>query len=216
MDDSQLKRLLYEADEGVGHPMIADGLAERIRKTAHRRRGMRVVTGAFGIVIAALVIVSIGVSRQYIGEPVDERPTIAQQRAAAVDDIGGAPMAQQQSQDEIARLRAELAALRQELDARTKVIERLQKREKERARLAKAKRRLAQLPDALEEVRAQAEKAALIIVNTADHKYNELKLEESAIADYRRAIELCPKTQWAAVARERLSKIETETQGESL
>ena len=235
MNDDQLKRLLCEADTDAGRPPVAEGLARRVRWVARRRQRRVGTMGAVGGIAVVVVLgVALAVTRPGGVDQVDAVATVAAeggdvvvvdgeggavvdgQGGAVVDGVSGQAVSRRRSQREMVRLRTELAQLRRELDARTKIIERLQEREKQRARLTKARRRLVQLPNALEEVREEAERAALTIVYTADHKYNELNLKESAIADYHRAVELFPKTKWAGIARERLSKIEPKIEGESL
>jgi hypothetical protein len=57
------------------------------------------------------------------------------------------------------------------------------------------------------EIRVQRERSALILVLQADRMYRELNLRQSALAEYRRVVELFPDSQAAHEARKRLTEI---------
>ena len=61
--------------------------------------------------------------------------------------------------------------------------------------------------DAVARIRAQREQSALILVLQADRMYSQLNLRESALAEYRRVLELFPDSQAAAEARRKLADI---------
>jgi len=191
MNEGKIKELLQRADRAAGTPPgVADGLAERVRRAARRRL---VVGGACAAAAAIAVFVGIAaLVATFAGNDTPENKPVAQRGM---------------SEQEIARLRVEIEQLRAEADMRMTLIKEMLAAEKRQKRLAAIQRELAK-PDPLEQIQLQLEKAACITVYQADRKYNQLDLPESAIRDYRRVIELFPKTHWAEVARNRLSKIE--------
>ena len=76
----------------------------------------------------------------------------------------------------------------------------------ERLMGSRSRPRVAKAPAAPEaDIQYQRDRAALMIVYEADRTAKSDR--SSAIASYRRAIELFPQTHWAAVARERLKDI---------
>ncbi len=191
MNEDRIRELLQQADRAAGPgPGVADGLAGRVRLAAGRRRVVRAVCAAAGVIVfiggAALVATLAG-----------DRQGVAQ--GAAEEGI---------SDQEIARLRAEIEELRADVDMRITLIDEMIADRKQRQRLAAMERELAR-PDPLEEMQLAVEKTACIMVYRADILYNKHGLPESAIRDYRRTIELFPETHWAEVARKRLSQIET-------
>jgi len=108
----------------------------------------------------------------------------------------------------IARLQADVAGCESEIRLRSAAIRRILARERRAAvdaRLAD----LAARPDPLIQVAAERERAAATMLATADRMYRRLKLRESAVETYQRAVVLFPGTQGASLARQRLSEIQS-------
>jgi hypothetical protein len=108
------------------------------------------------------------------------------------------------ARDDLQAPEVELAALRREADERTAHVEML---------LAVERRVASRHPtprgDTLARLRAEQDRAALILIYQADRYSRELKLAAPAVDGYRRVIELFPESQWASVARQRLREIES-------
>ena len=98
-------------------------------------------------------------------------------------------------------IRAELFEIRAEADSRIAGVERYLER--------RNRRRTSQPPPAADDpIRREQDRAALLLILRADRIYHELGRRESAVAGYRRVLELFPTTPAAQVARERLAMIE--------
>jgi len=79
------------------------------------------------------------------------------------------------------------------------------------------KNELASIPDPMDQVRQQVSQAAEYMVRDGDRIWQERRQRATAIARYQRVIELFPDSEWAAVARQRLSQITgTKSEGESI
>ena len=69
----------------------------------------------------------------------------------------------------------------------------------------------------MDQVRQQVSQAAERMVQEGDRIWQERRQRATAIARYKRVIELFPDNEWATVARQRLSQITgTQSEGESI
>ena len=193
MSPEPIEDLLRDADRAAGRP--PDGpadLAGRVLRTVRRRRRIRNGVRA-GAVVSVLAIATV----LFVTRPDLDRASI-QPPAIALRPDG---------EDQIARLRAEIARLGAEADAAAALAKRMSDLKQRHARLGALRRKLRQ-PDPLEQARREVGRTPFIIVYQADRMYRELELHASAAKAYRRAIDLFPDSPWAQVARGRLSEME--------
>ncbi|KPK82892.1 MAG: hypothetical protein AMJ81_08930, partial [Phycisphaerae bacterium SM23_33] len=127
---------------------------------------------------------------------------------------GPGPLDRTALREEPANLRAEIERLRAEADSRTAVVKHMLAMEGRQIQLARLQLELAR-PDPEVQVRQEVEKAAWTTVCDADRMYEQPGARETAVAAFRRVIQLFPDTPGAIVARMRLSKINTR-EGEML
>ena len=193
MSDDPLKKLLQQADAMAGGPPETPGdLAQRVRVLAARRQRVRV---GFSAAAAAIVLV-VGMTLLW------------PQGSAPPQPVNEPPVVQvEQSQPDIARLKAEIERLHREADTRLAVVQRTQEILEEMRRFEELKRQ-PPWPDAVANVRREVDQAAYTLVSQADRMCRELDLCDSAAVKYRRVVELFPETRWAVVARQRLSELE--------
>jgi len=218
--DEKLKKILLETDQAVGKAQVLPGLAQRVRKKAARGRNVKI---AVSTAAAAVLVVAIGAGlmnstpvNQDVGpEQVMEESGLDSQMAGMAHPTSPQEVADN-DQQQVARLQAEIALLREEINARMAIVEGMIARQEQRNTLAKLKQRLAAAGDPMEKIQQQRERAAYTTVSTANYKYDKLDLKESAIKDYKRAIELFPKTIWAEQARKKLAEIQNSTKGYTL
>ena len=212
MTTDPLQDLLQHADlpaPPAGPP--PDQLSASVRRTAARRRRRSVIIRTLGIPLVALTLgLALWLTAGWHLSAQQRGGLSSPGRSAAPlhTRIANTSAQSNDTAASIALLRTEIEALRVEIELRTARIARLRRIDRDR--------RLALQPDPAQKVRDELEKAALIIVYQADRKYNELNLPESAIADYKRAIDLFGQTKWAAIARDRLAKIQADQKGETL
>lgn len=182
MSDRSLENLMRQADHATPPPApLPADLAGRVIRQARRRRAAK-LGGALALALAtAAGAVALRQAPTPPARIVDTRWA-----APAIDDVDHTE----------ARIETHLV-----------VVEHLLAREQQRRRLALAKAIIAR-PDPLARLDRQVEETALIIVTRADRKLRQGDLKDSAARDYRRVIELFPRTRWATVARERLAAIE--------
>jgi uncharacterized protein YoxC len=181
MTEERIKNLLQKADEAAGEPVPVSINLLAIRSWAYRRR---IVSIATPVAAAAAILIAVGV----YGFILRAAKTTAQQQ-------------------KIASLEAKIQQLRARADATSNLVQEILEDERKQKRLDKLQAQLASIPDPIEEIQKQVDTAAFNLVYQADRMYRELNLKSSAIQTYKRVIELFPKTQWAEVARERLSEI---------
>ena len=193
MNEDRLRQLLQQADRSAGppRPMAVDV------KTIQRRAGTRRLTWRIGCgALAAAAAVGLCV---WLGQlpPGTPAPATDAQR--------------------IAQLEAEVRQLRASTDRTLALLQELaQERERDR-RIAELKKELASIPDPMDQVRQQVGQAAERMVQEGDRIWQERRQRATAIARYKRVIELFPDNEWAAVARQRLSRITgTQLEGESI
>lgn len=188
-----IEQLLRAADRAAAAPPAGPAdLADRVRCRARRQRSLHAVGGTAA---AAVIVLAVGVWwLTSPGGPTAEAPVVARSQPA--------------TQDEVAQLRAEIAALRQEADAALALARQLAAERQRQDQMA-ALQRVIDGPDAVDEVRREMDQAAFTIVYQADRMLRELNLPESAIESYRQAIRLFPDSPSAEVARQRLAELET-------
>jgi len=79
--------------------------------------------------------------------------------------------------------------------------------ERRQRRLNELQAQLASIQDPFEEIQQEVDKTAFILVYHADRLYRQSNKTDSAVQAYNQVIKLFPQTQWAEVARQRLSEI---------
>ena len=218
--DKKLQKILLETDQIIGSSPVSAGLAGRVREKAARGRTVRIAVSA---AVAAVLVVAIGIIL-LDSVPVSPVDSLVDDNQSQMAGVARATQTEEvvevavevDPQQQIAQLQAEVALLRDEIDARMAIVEGMIARQEQRDTLAKLKRRLVVAGDPMEKIQQQRERAAYITVYNADYKYDQLDLKESAIKDYRRAIELFPKTIWAEQARKKLAEIEISREGDLL
>ena len=112
-------------------------------------------------------------------------------------------------QKQIFSLQQELKHLQAKTDAVLNLVQQVLESERRQRRLNELEATLASIPDPIEETQRQVDKTAFILVYQADRLYRQSNQTDSAVQTYNRVIKLFPQTQWAEVARQRLSEIET-------
>jgi len=182
MTDDKIKQLFQIADRTAGRPLMFPIKASAIRRRARVRRAVSATCRAAALLILALAIWGLS----------DRSPE------------------QTAKQAQIAALQAQVKLLQVRTDATLKLVQEALKSERKENRLNELQAELADIPDPLEEIRKQVDKAAFTLVYHADRLYRQLNQRASAIEAYNRVIELFPETQSAEVARQRLSEIEGE------
>ena len=110
------------------------------------------------------------------------------------------------SPEAAARLEAEVARMEAEARLRLAGVERMLFRERRR-RVEDRLARVLLTPEPLVRTAGELERAAAIMVASADHMHREMGLQASAVEVYRRTVRLFPGTQGAALARQRLAEI---------
>ena len=234
MAEDRIKELLQRADKAAGSPRgVSDDLAERVRWAARRRPSVvEPLAAAAALVLAVGLIYWLGEKRTDYRPAEVNPPAMAQKDldteiiTPEVDQAVTAPLPTERPETvntygsdtraELAALQAEVAQLRAEAEARMKIVQELLVLQKQQAKLARLERQLAGLPDPLDEVHRQLEKAASTKIYFADLKYQKPAQRDSAIEDYRRVIRLYPQTRGAEAARKKLSEIRHNTKGEIL
>jgi tetratricopeptide (TPR) repeat protein len=124
-------------------------------------------------------------------------------------------------QEKIASLENQVEQLQARTDAAMRMIQKMLERERRQQRLDELEAQLASIPDPIEEMQKQVDKAAFTLVYQADRLYRELNQTGSAVEAYNRVIRLFPENRWAKVARQRLAEIKnkksnkTDSKGDS-
>lgn len=202
MNRDDLESLLQRADRAAGPPPAGPAdLADRVRRLARRRHRTRVVVRA---AVAAVVVAGLGLAVHSAAVRNEPSELTTAQQPTPPDPA---------SNEEVARLRSEIAQLRQEANALAEQIRGMTAIQEQRQRLDQLEQAVARLESG-EEVRGEMERAAFTIVYQADRMYRELGLRDSAVEAYREAVKLFPDTPSAEIARTRL--IEIDRQGEQL
>jgi hypothetical protein len=112
------------------------------------------------------------------------------------------------SEQEILRLRAEIAALDAEANRAQQFVELYRAEEVRRELLASAEPAPVEplLPPAVV-AQLEIDRAAAITVISADTRAKEFSRADEAAESYRSVLELFPDSRWASVARERLAQV---------
>ena len=206
-----LAELLRRADAASPPPPFGDDLAGRVRVRFRRRRQVRRVAGAsaFGFVflIAMFAIVRFA-----------SRPVPAPQLTAVTPlptTLRTSPVVVEVQDPKV--LVAEMRRARAEADARLAFTKRVLAAERHRFNMA----RLNEANHVPEPLRIQRiamlrDEAALTLIGQAEGLKTRAQSPLDALATYRRAMELFPDTPAAAVARQRLSELESRIRNEEI
>jgi hypothetical protein len=195
MNDDRLKQVLQRADQlaGPAKPMAVD-LGEIRRRAAMRRTAWRIGCGA----VAAAVALCIWLGQASVRQPESQAASVA-------------------SVQRIVQLEAEVQELRASTEMALRVLQEVAEQQQRDRRIAEMKKTLAGIPDPMDQVRQQVSQAAERMVREGDRIWLERRYRQTAIARYKRVIELFPDNEWATVARQRLSHITgTQLKGESI
>jgi len=182
VNDEQIRALLQRTDETAGAPRFAPVTVTRIRGQARRRQFVK--TGIPTVVAATVLI---GVTLWAIGAGT-RGPEPGPQRIASLEE--------------------QIRQLQAQTETTLKLVQEVLEKDRQDRRLAALQAELASIPDPVQEIDRQVDKAAFILVYQADKLYKELNQTDSAVRAYKEVIQLFPTNQWAEVARERLSQIE--------
>ena len=182
MTEEKIKNLLQRADETAGIPAPISVSLLAIRNRAYRRR---IVNITVPVAAAAAILIAVGL----YGFTLRANKTTPQQQ-------------------KIALLEAQIQQLQARADATFNLIQEVLEDERKQQRLDELQAQLASIPDPIEEIQKQVDKTAFNLVYQADRMYRELNLMDSAVATYKRVIELFPETHGAEMARQRLSEIQ--------
>ncbi|MBN1764095.1 MAG: hypothetical protein JW860_02465 [Sedimentisphaerales bacterium] len=208
MNDKQLMTLLQQADESAGLPALPSDLPGRIRWKARRRN--QIMTATRITTLAAMLLIAVGISLWLKADP-PAVPADTDMNISSSSSTGsnGSPA-------ELIPAPSPETLTKTDLVSRLALVEETMARLKQNAQLAQLQQKLTALPDAVEEVDLQLERAAFTTVYYADRKLNELNLKESAVADYKQVITLYPHTLWAQKAGEILAQLESDRKGDLL
>jgi tetratricopeptide (TPR) repeat protein len=182
VNEERIRTLLQRADSAAGKPAFGHIDSAGIRRRIRRRRIVRTATS---LAAAAGIILAIAL------------PAIRTQ----------APSPQPEPQ-RVASLEEQVQQLQAQADATLRLVQEVLEQDRQERRLAGLRAELASIPDPLQEIEKQVDKAAFLLIYQADRLYLELNQSESAVATYKEVIQLFPTNRWAEVARERLSQIE--------
>jgi ElaB/YqjD/DUF883 family membrane-anchored ribosome-binding protein len=195
MNDDRLKQVLQRADQlaGPAKPMAVD-FGKIRRRAAMRRTAWRIGCGA----VAAAVALCIWLGQASVRQPESQAASVA-------------------SVQRIVQLEAEVQELRASTEMALRVLQEVAEQQQRDRRIAEMKKTLAGIPDPMDQVRQQVSQAAERMVREGDRIWLERRYRQTAIARYKRVIELFPDNEWATVARQRLSQITgTQLKGESI
>jgi tetratricopeptide (TPR) repeat protein len=184
MTEDEIKTLLQQADKTAGGPEPVRMNFPAIRRRANRKN-MIILAAPLASAAVLMVALSILALMFRTAEPTGE-------------------------QKKIALLESRIKQLQARTDAALSLIHQVLDEERRQSRLDELQAQLASIPDPLEEVQNQVDKAAFVLVYQADRLYRELNQTDSAVENYNRVIGLFPDNRWAKVARQRLSEIKNE------
>ena len=186
----KLTELLEEADAPDATPAVdAAELARRVRQTVQRRRVRRATAGA-GVALSVMAVCALALWRPW----------------SSPAPLARDPLPARLSPAEVEAARAELSALREESGRREALVARLLAGERRRVAAAEL-RDVSAAPDAVQRLRFEQDRAALVLIQQADSLSRSAGHMGSAAHGYRRVVELFPRSQWAAVARRRLDEL---------
>ncbi len=182
MTEDKIKNLLCEADQTAEGPVpLSENLAGAVRRRAGRRHTANL---ALRVVAAAVVLFALGIWSFNVKKTRDRQRIVA--------------------------LEMQIEQLKTQTDATLNLIREVLEEERKQRRLNELYAKLGSYTDPLEEIQKQVDKTAFILVYQANRMYRELDQKDSAIKAYKRVIELFPQSQWAEVARQRLSEIKND------
>ncbi len=182
MKYDRLTQLIQQADKDLGPPVHGTVDVSKIRRQMQRRKRLRVFNSIAAVMIVGLTLVLL-----------TRPPSIPSEPSVALAQIG--------MQTEVL-----YAMIHRRCEAEQKND--LLRRRYER--VAQLEAGLAAVPDPLQQVRAEVDKAARTMVTSADRMSLEPGLRRQAVRDYERVIRLFPDNTWAQVARNRLARMKDE------
>ena len=202
MDDASLQELLRAAGRSEGPPpTVRPDLADRVRRLRTRRHRTRNVLG--GLLAAAVLL---GASTWMVYHAVG--PTQTTNNPIADGTSPSQEVRAPFSEDDVQRLRGEIAELAAEAQRRQRVVEELTRRQRSRRQIARFQKYVDQ-PDPLEVARIEIEKTAFLMV---DHVQEQplLSPDSHPADEYRRILEHFPGTKGAHTAEKRLNQLKLE------
>ena len=185
MNEDRIKELLESADRAAGAASYGPVSAARVRRLAHRRHMKQVAypLATAGGVLLGLTIWSIGTKT--VQPPVSD----GEQRIASLEE--------------------QVKQLQVQTESALKLVQDVLMQERQQRRLDALKAELASIRDPRNEIQAQADRTAFVILYQGDRYYRELKQTQLAIEAYEQVIRVFPESPWADEARSRLAQIKT-------
>lgn len=112
-----------------------------------------------------------------------------------------------QKDRQVAQMQQEIQQLTQQTEATLKLVDEVLTQQKQQNKLTALNRQLAQYT-AADNLDAEGDETACLLVYQADKMYNNWNMQSDAIENYQRVIDCFPKTPWAETARRRLDQIQ--------
>ena len=205
-----LAELLHRADAVSPPPSLPGDLAANVRvefrRRRHRQRVAGAATAAFVIVASLFAVVRLSsreARRQIAQAP---PPPAASQRSVAHVGVTDPKL-----------LAVELSRARAEAYAHLSLSHRMLAAERRKANLVRlADAAVVAAPMRAERITMLRHEAAMTLVGQAEGLKTRAHSPLDALATYRRAMELFPETAAAAVARQRLSELETQIKNQEI
>ncbi len=194
MEDDRIRDLLRRADAGGDAPDSRGDIAGAVRSTIRRRQIIAVAAGVCAVCFAIALT-----AWRLLPEPSRTNPLAM----GNGPDAGSTHPATGTSS-----LPLDLATIEFEARSHEQAAQRLWAAERTNKLLALAEA----APDPLEIIGRQRDRAALTAVDRADTCARQGRFAQAA-QGYDQAIKLFPETHWAAVARQRLSRLENRKDG---
>ncbi len=199
LDDASLQQLLREAGRGeTPPPHPPPDLADRVQRLGLRRRRRRRVLG--GLSAVSVVLAGTFATVYYTSGPIP-RPDQPVTNAAKPPEDVPTPLAD----EDVKRLRAEIAELAAEADARQRLVEEAIGRQRLRQQTARLEEH-SRGPDPFELARVEIEKTAFLLVDHAQRQ-SPLSPVGHAAEEYHRVLEYFPHTNAARTAEHRLKQL---------
>jgi hypothetical protein len=218
MNDETLAELLKQTDERfqtVGSPETAASANGAAFIDAVHRGRARLVQQRTALGVLAVLFLAGGISAWGLNiglkSRTDHLADVTNQRASdAQGKTTDAPVARPKLNDEdIARLKAEIAALDAEANRVRQFVELYRAAEDRHERLAAANMALKEPllpPQVLAEL--QIDRAAAITVLSADLQANTFERRDKATDAYRSVLKHFPNSRWASIAEQRLAQVQ--------
>jgi hypothetical protein len=214
MNDDRLKELLNRADERFQQSAQTDAAATTLIAAVRRQHAKRAQTrNRLGALAAFVVLVGFsawslsGRWRRSELNPDSVATNEAHKHDAIQPErIDRTTQAPQLSADDVARLKAEIAALEAEATRTHRFVKLLQAAELRQERLAQAEAITppALSPQALADL--EIDRAAGITLIGADAEANKFHRPADAAESYRSVLKHFPSSRWATIARARLDE----------